>query len=226
MSFWGWDGIKRVMQRTKTSGGLLFWIFVVVAVVGVGGAVAGWQRAYGLDGEVGRLVGEVGRLEGELVIERGRGRVVEGLEEEVKRLQRDVQELHRLRGEQQEWRRVKEELAQCREQFAVLQQSQRDAAARVAGQPRPLPVSWIGVAMATNPGGGVKVQSVVPGSPASKVDLVSGDVIMTADGRVLGGPTDLREVVGQKSVGEGVALGVRRGGQVRNVVLTTEAFPR
>ncbi|MGA1238893.1 MAG: PDZ domain-containing protein [Limisphaerales bacterium] len=214
------------MQRTKFHGAFLFWFLLVLAVVGVGGAVAGWQRAYGLDGEVVRLTGEVGRLEGELEFGRGRVRVVEGLQEEVKRLQRDVQELHRLRGEQQEWRRVKEELAQCREQFAVLQQAQREAAARGVGQPRPEPVSWIGVVMAANPGGGVKVQSVVPGSPAAKVDMVMGDVIISADGRVLGGPTDLREVVGQKKVGEGVSLGVRRGGQVRNLVLTTEAFPR
>jgi C-terminal processing protease CtpA/Prc len=179
-----------------------------------------------LDGEVVRLLAEVDRLGGELELGRGRERVVEGLQEEVRRLQRDVKELHRLRGEQQELRQVKEELAQCREQFAVLQQAQRNAVAQQAGQPRPMPVSWIGVAMATNPGGGVKVQSVVPGSPAAKVDLASGDVITTADGRVLGGPTDLREVVGQKKVGESVALGVQRGGQVRNLVITTGAFPR
>jgi predicted metalloprotease with PDZ domain len=192
--------------------------------------VAGWRRAYDRDHLLTQARAEKGQLQASLDQARAKERLVEGLQAEVERLQRETQEIHSLRAQYQEWQQVKSDYEKLQKQHAALQQSQQALARTVReakqNTPRPMPTAWVGIAMDTSHQGGAKVQSVAPGSPASKVDIAADDIIVGADGRQITSSADLRSLIAAKKVGQTVTLSVQRGGQLRTVVMRTAAFPR
>lgn len=64
---------------------------------------------------------------------------------------------------------------------------------------------------------GALVASVDPGSPAAQAGLQAGDVIVSIDGRLVSGSTDLRNRIGLTPVGEEVELTVRSAKGERTV---------
>ncbi len=64
---------------------------------------------------------------------------------------------------------------------------------------------------------GVLVNRVVPGSPAERAGLRKGDVIVRFDGRDVGSPSELVELVGDQRVGELVSVVVWRDGARREL---------
>lgn len=64
-------------------------------------------------------------------------------------------------------------------------------------------------------GEGVLINRVVPDSPADRVGLRKGDVILSFDGETLGTPDELVRLVGRSEVGERVSVVVLRNGTRR-----------
>jgi S1-C subfamily serine protease len=60
--------------------------------------------------------------------------------------------------------------------------------------------------------GGALVRSVMPGGPASRAGLRSGDVIVAAAGKPVAGPSQMVDAVEANGVGRPMALRVMRGG--------------
>ena len=70
---------------------------------------------------------------------------------------------------------------------------------------------------------GAAVASVQPGSPAEKIGLRAGDVIVALNGRAIGSAAELRARLGLTPVGEEVELTVLRGSAKRNIKTRIEA---
>lgn len=68
--------------------------------------------------------------------------------------------------------------------------------------------------------------AVLPGSPADKVGLAEGDIILEADGKVLDESTSLASVIRRKQVGDTITLKVFSKGRERTVSVTLEALPQ
>ncbi|MDQ1535991.1 MAG: putative serine protease PepD [Actinomycetota bacterium] len=90
----------------------------------------------------------------------------------------------------------------------------------------------IGVSIDTSyKGEGVRIASknqngsspIAKGGPADKAGLKPGDVILKFDGRVVTDPDEFVVAIRAKSVGETVALTVKRGGSERTVKMTLQA---
>ena len=71
---------------------------------------------------------------------------------------------------------------------------------------------------------GARVSQVLPDHPASG-KLRAGDLLVSADGRPVRTPDELRGVIGRHRVGEPVRLRVRRGNRTIDVVVRTVASP-
>ena len=69
-------------------------------------------------------------------------------------------------------------------------------------------------------GSGVVVREVVPGSPAGKAGLRTGDVITAVGGRAVAGPEDLQEAISTRKPGDEVEVTFRRGGDSRTERVT------
>jgi predicted metalloprotease with PDZ domain len=81
-------------------------------------------------------------------------------------------------------------------------------AIRVDGGP------WLGVTLAgEKDGGGAKVTSVIPDSPADKAGLKKGDVVVALDGDKVVGPATLTEMIHAAEPGKTVRLDVLRDGK-------------
>lgn len=76
---------------------------------------------------------------------------------------------------------------------------------------------WLGVELAMLRGGepGVLLVQVLPGAPAEQAGLAAGDVILQLDGQPVMSPREMIGLLAQRSVGQRVALAVRRGEQDR-----------
>ena len=76
---------------------------------------------------------------------------------------------------------------------------------------------WLGVELAARPQteAGVLVRDVLPGSPAERAGLTSGDVIISVDGRTVGRPSDVVRLVSSRQAGDRLSLAVMRGGADR-----------
>jgi len=73
---------------------------------------------------------------------------------------------------------------------------------------------------------GVVVRRIEKGSPASKSELKTGDLITAVDGRLVNNAQELRNEVRAKGVGSVVQLDVVRGKENLKLKVTTEEWPQ
>jgi len=66
---------------------------------------------------------------------------------------------------------------------------------------------------------GALVGDVLPGSPAGKAGVKSGDVILTINDKPITGADNLKAVVSQLEPGSRVKVGVQRGGSLQNIMV-------
>jgi serine protease Do len=111
-------------------------------------------------------------------------------------------------------------------QLKVWRQNQEfDRPARLAIESQKLPDShatWLGVLLgaADNDDPGVEIQQVIPGSPADKAGLQSGDIIVRLNEKDVKNVEGFVERVHDFSPGTDLTLQVRRDGSERNVNVT------
>jgi peroxiredoxin len=86
---------------------------------------------------------------------------------------------------------------------------------------------WLGVELAarSQTEAGVLVRDVLPGSPAERAGLSSGDVIVSVDGKNVGRPSDVVRLVSSRQAGDRLSLAVMRGGADRLFGATLVARP-
>jgi peroxiredoxin len=86
---------------------------------------------------------------------------------------------------------------------------------------------WLGVELeAGEPAlAGVRVASVVPGSPAERAGLVAGDVLLSLDGDRVDAPEDVVRWVAGRAIDAEVSVAFQRGGKSRLARAELEAFP-
>ncbi len=85
--------------------------------------------------------------------------------------------------------------------------------------------AWVGILLGEGKQGGVKVEGIVPDSPASRTALAAGDEVLTVDGVPVHGPRALSATLGGSPVSKPVTLGVLHGGRQRTVVVIPLARP-
>ena len=76
---------------------------------------------------------------------------------------------------------------------------------------------FIGVATKSEKNGGVKVDRIIDDSPASKMDLRVGDIILALDGEEINNPCDLTMERDQNQAGDYFRLTILRTGKKRKV---------
>jgi len=81
------------------------------------------------------------------------------------------------------------------------------------------------VALESGGGSGAMVVSVDPKGPGAAAGIHQGDVLVSWDGKPLGGVRPLLRALGPDSVGQKIALEIRRGGQTQQVTLTVGERP-
>ena len=62
--------------------------------------------------------------------------------------------------------------------------------------------------------GAIRVESVQPGSPADRVGVKAGDVVLRFDGNVVNGIDDLHRLLSRDSIGRSARLAVRRDSRI------------
>ena len=72
---------------------------------------------------------------------------------------------------------------------------------------------------------GVVITQVVEGSPAEEAGLEDGDIVILFDRKEVGSPDELKELVGNASVGDVVAVKVVRSGEPRSFKVTIGEWP-
>jgi S1-C subfamily serine protease len=76
------------------------------------------------------------------------------------------------------------------------------------------------------PGGrGLMVMNLEPQGPGATAGVHQGDIIVTWNGEPLRHVRSLLRALGPDSVGQTVTLGLRRGGETKNVPLTIAERP-
>ncbi len=73
--------------------------------------------------------------------------------------------------------------------------------------------------------GGAEVQSVVPGGPADRAGIRSGDVITRVDGKEVKEPSDVAHAISDHKPGEAVAVEIRRSQSTVSVRVTLGTRP-
>ncbi len=72
---------------------------------------------------------------------------------------------------------------------------------------------------------GVLVARIVPGSPAERMGLKKGDVILSVDRHDVNSPAELSDVIGDAREGESVAITFSRGGDRRTLSVRLDSRP-
>ncbi|HDR91174.1 MAG TPA: Do family serine endopeptidase, partial [candidate division Zixibacteria bacterium] len=72
---------------------------------------------------------------------------------------------------------------------------------------------------------GVLVTRVMPDSPGDKAGLLSGDILLTLDGEILGNGSELRNRVAEKQPGSKISLRILRDGKERNIEVVLTELP-
>ncbi|MEO6954710.1 MAG: redoxin family protein [Polyangia bacterium] len=92
---------------------------------------------------------------------------------------------------------------------------------QIDAQPR----VWVGILLGEGKRGGVRIEGIVPESPASRSALAAGDEVLTVDGVAVHAAKALSMTLGGSPIGKKVTLGVLHEGRPRNVVVTPAARP-
>ena len=74
--------------------------------------------------------------------------------------------------------------------------------------------------------GGLHVESVAPGSPASMAGIAKGDELLALDGQPVKEPVDVLFRVGEKRDGDAARVTVRRGGEEKTLDLRFFRMPK
>jgi S1-C subfamily serine protease len=86
---------------------------------------------------------------------------------------------------------------------------------------------WIGVLCETDdearPGGGARIQAVVPGSPAEKAGLQAGDVVVRAGGSAVSGRPQLVAAVRTLRPQDPLDVQYQRAGRTRSTTVNLGA---
>jgi thiol-disulfide isomerase/thioredoxin len=85
--------------------------------------------------------------------------------------------------------------------------------------------AWFGVAMSSAPNGGLVVEHVFPSSPAQRMKLSTGDVLLRVNNVPLRAPTDLVEQVKLFEPGMSMDVVMRRGGDQKSMRVVLEEYP-
>jgi thiol-disulfide isomerase/thioredoxin len=95
-----------------------------------------------------------------------------------------------------------------------------------AAAPAPIgALPWLGVAMDNGGDLGVRVDSVVKGSPAERGGVRAGDRIVSIDGARVTGPAQVSRTVAGHKVGDAVTLGIERTGNAISASIVLAARP-
>jgi putative serine protease PepD len=84
---------------------------------------------------------------------------------------------------------------------------------------------YLGVTTAPHPSG-VSVQAVIPGGPAERAGLRTGDVIAAIDGQSVDGPEDVSDAVAARRPGDEIEVQVRRDGERRTITVELDKRPQ
>ena len=85
--------------------------------------------------------------------------------------------------------------------------------------------AWLGIASRLNDAGALEVAAVAAASPAQRVGIASGDVIVALDGKVLRSQAELSDAIRVRKAGETIALRVRSGERERVMEVKLEGKP-
>jgi serine protease Do len=85
---------------------------------------------------------------------------------------------------------------------------------------------WVGVFLGDAVDGGVQVLEVVPGGPAAKAGIVSGDLVIRIDGKDVAEEKDLSKTLARHAPGESVRLTILRGGETKDKTLVLAPSPQ
>jgi len=105
-------------------------------------------------------------------------------------------------------------------------------AERVTNPPVPRVGGWLGVLIGnareenSNPHQGVVIRSLMEAGAAQQAKLQEGDVILTIDGESVAGADDLKRIMAQKAVGQGVTLEISRKDTVVRVNVKPLDWPQ
>jgi S1-C subfamily serine protease len=103
-------------------------------------------------------------------------------------------------------------------------------AAAPAPSPPPPPAAparvWVGVFLGDAVDGGVQILEVVPGGPAAKAGLTSGDLVIRIDGKDVAEEGDLSRALARHAPGETVGVTILRAGETKDKQLVLGTAPR
>ena len=95
-----------------------------------------------------------------------------------------------------------------------------------AAAPPPTGRVWVGVFLGDEVDGGVQILEVVPGGPAAKAGLSSGDIVIRIDGKDVAQERDLSRALSRHAPGETVGLTILRGGETTSKELVLGTPPQ
>lgn len=88
------------------------------------------------------------------------------------------------------------------------------------------PNPWLGVTLSEVEGHGVRIASVIVGSPAASAGISPGDVVVSADGKEIKDVNDLVKAVRKRKPNEEMSLVLRRSNQKVTVKAKLGSVPR
>ena len=75
--------------------------------------------------------------------------------------------------------------------------------------------AYIGLKTQAREAGGLEIVEVTSGSPADRVGIVKGDVILFFEGKKVDAPVDLKAFIQARSIGDEVPIAILRNGETK-----------
>jgi putative serine protease PepD len=87
---------------------------------------------------------------------------------------------------------------------------------------------YLGIESSADPtsANGAQIQTVVPGGPADKAGLKTGDLIKAIDGQAIKDPTGVSSAIASKKPGDKVTIQIERNGLTQEIVATLGTRPK